>query len=697
MATKNLKVLMSGDTKPYREAVDQAAVATGQMKDDISGHLDSLAGLFGTSMGTIGDSAEKISTVFSGLTAAFSKAAQGGEAFTVANNQLTVASNAVAQAQARVIVANSSLSLAQNSATISAEKLLAAEAEVAAASTALAVAQGAQATAQTAVTAATGLGTIAMNIFKVALISTGIGALVVALGSLVAYFMSTEEGANKIKVALAEVGAVISVLKDRFSSLGEGLYKFFTGDFKGAATAMAGVFSGIGSEMAREASTAGDLAKMTQALNKEERDNMMVQQQRMTQAAQLRNDAKQDGVSAEDKKKMLLQAKQLIIDYYAEEKHIAEGRRDIAMQDSSMHKNMGDELTKVNELKVKVLEVDQESAEAQKALAREMKGVNAALAEQSKVLAQKASDQKIIQDAMDIDAKNTADAKARIQTELANVSKLAYDKEKIKYELEQELNKIELQSVENQTKWTAALAGTTEEMKKQASEIEAINKSARAADVKQAKNLGMDTLMTPKGDQAPSMVLDTKGFDKLDSAAANARLQITALRTEGTKDMKALSSAINSGLDEMAIGIGTFIGNLMLGQGSISSFGDMVAGVFADMAIKIGQLAISTGIAALAIKIGLKSMNPYIMIAAGAALVALGTAVKGSLANIANGGSASNVSSSGGSVYDTTSNTAATKAAQTKVTVTVTGKLTADGKGLATALSNENTRVLLST
>ena len=623
MATKNLKVLMSGDTKPYREAVDQAAVATGQMKDDISGHLDSLAGLFGTSMGTIGDSAEKISTVFSGLTAAFSKAAQGGEAFTVANNQLTVASNAVAQAQARVIVANSSLSLAQNSATISAEKLLAAEAEVAAASTALAVAQGAQATAQTAVTAATGLGTIAMNIFKVALISTGIGALVVALGSLVAYFMSTEEGANKIKVALAEVGAVISVLKDRFSSLGEGLYKFFTGDFKGAATAMAGVFSGIGSEMAREASTAGDLAKMTQALNKEERDNMMVQQQRMTQAAQLRNDAKQDGVSAEDKKKMLLQAKQLIIDYYAEEKHIAEGRRDIAMQDSSMHKNMGDELTKVNELKVKVLEVDQESAEAQKALAREMKGVNAALAEQSKVLAQKASDQKIIQDAMDIDAKNTADAKARIQTELANVSKLAYDKEKIKYELEQELNKIELQSVENQTKWTAALAGTTEEMKKQASEIEAINKSARAADVKQAKNLGMDTLMTPKGDQAPSMVLDTKGFDKLDSAAANARLQITALRTEGTKDMKALSSAINSGLDEMAIGIGTFIGNLMLGQGSISSFGDMVAGVFADMAIKIGQLAISTGIAALAIKIGLKSMNPYIMIAAGAALVAL--------------------------------------------------------------------------
>ena len=697
MATKNLKVLMSGDTKPYREAVDQAAVATGQMKDEISGHLDSLAGLFGTSMGTIGDSAEKISTVFSGLTAAFSKAAQGGEAFTVANNQLTVASNAVAQAQARVIVANSSLSLAQNSATISAEKLLAAEAEVAAASTALAVAQGAQATAQTAVTAATGLGTIAMNIFKVALISTGIGALVVALGSLVAYFMSTEEGANKIKVALAEVGAVISVLKDRFSSLGEGLYKFFTGDFKGAATAMAGVFSGIGSEMAREASTAGDLAKMTQALNKEERDNMMVQQQRMTQAAQLRNDAKQDGVSAEDKKKMLLQAKQLIIDYYAEEKHIAEGRRDIAMQDSSMHKNMGDELTKVNELKVKVLEVDQESAEAQKALAREMKGVNAALAEQSKVLAQKASDQKIIQDAMDIDAKNTADAKARIQTELANVSKLAYDKEKIKYELEQELNKIELQSVENQTKWTAALAGTTEEMKKQASEIEAINKSARAADVKQAKNLGMDTLMTPKGDQAPSMVLDTKGFDKLDSAAANARLQITALRTEGTKDMKALSSAINSGLDEMAIGIGTFIGNLMLGQGSISSFGDMVAGVFADMAIKIGQLAISTGIAALAIKIGLKSMNPYIMIAAGAALVALGTAVKGSLANIANGGSASNVSSSGGSVYDTTSNTAATKAAQTKVTVTVTGKLTADGKGLATALSNENTRVLLST
>ena len=106
MATKNLKVLMSGDTKPYRAEVDLAAKATKTMKDDIGSHLNSIAGLFGTSTSSIGQSAQKVSLIFSGLVASFSTAAAGGTAFAVASAQVTAAGNALAQAEARVVVAS---------------------------------------------------------------------------------------------------------------------------------------------------------------------------------------------------------------------------------------------------------------------------------------------------------------------------------------------------------------------------------------------------------------------------------------------------------------------------------------------------------------------------------------------------------------------------------------------------------------
>ena len=60
---------------------------------------------------------------------------------------------------------------------------------------------------------------------RVAIISTGIGALVIAIGSLIAYFTSSEEGANKLKVAFAAVGAVVDKLVEGFAKVGKFLAK----------------------------------------------------------------------------------------------------------------------------------------------------------------------------------------------------------------------------------------------------------------------------------------------------------------------------------------------------------------------------------------------------------------------------------------------------------------------------------------
>ena len=632
MATKNLKVLMSGDTKPYRAEVDLAAKATKTMKDDIGSHLNSIAGLFGTSTSSIGQSAQKVSLIFSGLVASFSTAAAGGTAFAVASAQVTAAGNALAQAEARVVVASAALVTAQTTAGVSAEALAAAELEATAAAAALATAQGSLAVAQKAATAATGLGTIAMQIFKVALVSTGIGALIVVLGSLIAYFSSTREGAAKIKVAMAEIGAVVNVLKDRFSSLGEGLYKFFTGDFKGAAKALGGLFTGLGQEMVAEASAAGDLAKKTQALNKEERENIVLQQERMTKAAQLRNDAKQEGVDANDKKRMLQEAKNLIIEYYNEEKHIAEGRRDIAAIDSSMHKNMEDELTALEEAKAKVLAIDQESAEAQKALSREMKAANKEIAAQTEALIKK------------------------------NIEQRKEDNKGIKTYLGKGVG-LETQFTELSTK---PKEQTDAQKKSYQDAVEANNKYFD-------KNLA-------------------KTYQMSDAALAKHRKEIDSTKL-ATID---LASSLNGAMGDLAGGIGETLGSLLSGEGSFRSFGTMVASIFADMAINVGKMAIGTGLAVSGIKAALKSLNPYVAIAAGIALVALGSAIKGGLSSVASGGSSGGGTSGDGNYnYDT--RTSIPQATAQKISVEVSGTLEASAKGLSTTLSKENTRVQMAT
>ncbi len=81
-----------------------------------------------------------------------------------------------------------------------------------------------QTEAQTAATnintISTNAGTTAMRIFKIALLNTGIGAIVVALGALVTYFTSTNEGANKFKVITGALSAVMQQLVKFITPIG---------------------------------------------------------------------------------------------------------------------------------------------------------------------------------------------------------------------------------------------------------------------------------------------------------------------------------------------------------------------------------------------------------------------------------------------------------------------------------------------
>ena len=134
--------------------------------------------------------------------------------------------------------------------------------------------------------------------------------------------------------------------------------------------------------------------------------------------------------------------------------------------------------------------------------------------------------------------------------------------------------------------------------------------------------------------------------------------------------------------------IGNLVGTLAAGGDAWGDFKSAALSAFGDMAIAVGKIAISMGVAAAGIDVALKDTGQwYIAVAAGAALVALGAAVKSSLASVAGGdysaagggGYSGGASSGGGGGYETRD-----------VNVYVTGTLEADGDKLITVINNTN-------
>ncbi len=150
---------------------------------------------------------------------------------------------------------------------------------------------------------------------------------------------------------------------------------------------------------------------------------------------------------------------------------------------------------------------------------------------------------------------------------------------------------------------------------------------------------------------------------------------------------KALNDAIVDGIS----GSFQYLANCVAGIEELNGAGLMSALLtpLAEAAIKMGEILVSAGIASEAFKSMLT--NPYVAIAAGAALIAVGAAAKAGLqaaVNSATGTSyvASSVASSG--YTDSTGD----RSWEREMTLHVTGTLQADGSKLVAVLNNEANR-----
>jgi hypothetical protein len=98
-----------------------------------------------------------------------------------------------------------------------------------------------------------------------------------------------------------------------------------------------------------------------------------------------------------------------------------------------------------------------------------------------------------------------------------------------------------------------------------------------------------------------------------------------------------VDQAIESAAESVAIGFAEMAASAMSGGEGFTGFGQFLLGTMADLAIQVGKIAVGVGISVEGIKKALQTLNPVLAVAAGIALIAVGSIAKNALSNAAGG------------------------------------------------------------
>lgn len=267
---KDMSVAYGSNDARTKEAVASAKALSDQLKE-----VDKSVGQNQRSVGDYEIAVKKLPGVFGDLqssaTNSYNSIKTKIEEVKAVMTTYITAINAEKAAKAEAIVAAELAAKAEAELALSEEAGTATAAQVAAAETA-------RASATAAATVATDAGSASMKIFKVALASTGIGLLVVALGALVAYFTSTNDGAKVFQKIMSGVNAVLQTGVKIMGSLGRLIYDVLTGNVDKLGSDLKTVVDnvkGATTEIGNTYKAGEKAAQNRQMMNKKEREWMV--------------------------------------------------------------------------------------------------------------------------------------------------------------------------------------------------------------------------------------------------------------------------------------------------------------------------------------------------------------------------------------------------------------------------------------
>ncbi len=279
---------------------------------------------------------------------------------------------------------------------------------------------------------------------RAGIMSTGIGALLIAVTSLISYFTNTKRGADKLAQTFTAMGAVVDVLTDRLSKVGEAISYVFSGEFRKAGEALKGTFAGITEEIKEEVAAMVELTKRTQALRDADNEFMVQKAKTRQEIEKARLIAEDETKSAAERLENLKKALELEAKTTEDEIALAKERMAIQQEEMALSENLVEDEAELARLKTEIIEKETASIKMRRRVVTEVNSL------EREILAEEKARAKEKQDILDaeqarIDAEFEAKIKANDEwnkeqqrSREANIAadkKAAEEKEKLELDL----------------------------------------------------------------------------------------------------------------------------------------------------------------------------------------------------------------------------------------------------------------------
>ena len=219
---------------------------------------------------------------------------------------------------------------------------------------------------------------------KAGIMSTGIGALLIAVGALVSYFTNTKRGADQLSQAFTAMGAVVDVLTDRFSRMGEIITLVFSGKFKEAGEVAKGIFSGITDEIGKEVDAMVALKKRTQELRDADNEFMVQKAATRQEIEKARLIAEDETKSAKERLDNLTKALELEEKTTKRELELATERLAIQEEEMALSENSAEDEARLAQLKVELIEKETASVKMRRRVVTEVNSLEREIAAEEK-------------------------------------------------------------------------------------------------------------------------------------------------------------------------------------------------------------------------------------------------------------------------------------------------------------------------
>ena len=227
---------------------------------------------------------------------------------------------------------------------------------------------GMAATAMNGLTGGIGKAVIAMKTLKGAIISTGIGALLVAVGSLIAYFTGTERGAQKLRVGMAALGAAVGGVKDLFIGLIEAAGAFLSGDFARAGELASGAFKELGKSIQEDVGVAMELEQAMNAVKVATRELSVETAKQRAEIKALNLIAEDTTKSYKERGEAAKEAANIEADLMKQRTALAEENLRILKEQADLNESDEETLQAIAEAEIAVSTIRMESLELQTTL-----------------------------------------------------------------------------------------------------------------------------------------------------------------------------------------------------------------------------------------------------------------------------------------------------------------------------------------